>query len=144
MKIHTAIVVPCWANVPAVQYKLYPTHVQIPRETPMYRAVKIVGSLTNAIQNILKEPTINTGRDGQALENLAKIFENATENLEAQQQNSSQTSSTPTNQANIRATPRLHAPVIARHAIMHPWCGPYVCACGWHRRGLCTVLLLCF
>ena len=34
--------------------------------------------------------------------------------------------------------------VIARHAIMHPWCGPYVCARGWRRRGLCNVLLLCF
>ena len=50
----------------------------------MDRAVKISGTLTTAIQNLLKEPTINTGRHGQALEQLAKIFYNATENLETQ------------------------------------------------------------
>ena len=91
------------------QYKLYPTHVKIMTETPMDRAVKIAGSLTTAIQNILKEPTKNTGRHGQAVENLAKIFENATETLETQQQNSAQTLSTPTTQANIRVTPRVHS-----------------------------------
>ena len=48
----------------------------------MDRAVKIAGTLTTAIQNILKEPTINTGRHGQALEKIAKIFDNATENLD--------------------------------------------------------------
>ena len=66
--------------ITSAQYKLYPTHVQIPRGTPMDRAVKIAGSLTNAIQNILKEPTIDTGRHGQNLEKLANIFDNATEN----------------------------------------------------------------
>ena len=66
----------------SAQYKLYPTHVQIPRETPMDRAVKISGTLTTAIQNLLKEPIINTGRHGQALEQSAKMFDNATENLE--------------------------------------------------------------
>ena len=59
-----------------------PTHVQIPRETPMDRAVKIAETLTIAIQHILKEPTINTGRHVQALEQLAKIIDNATDNLE--------------------------------------------------------------
>ena len=53
----------------------------------MDRAVKIAGSLTTAIQNILKEPTINTGRHVQALEKFAKIFDNATDSLETQQQN---------------------------------------------------------
>ena len=38
----------------SAQYKLYPTYVQIPRETPLDRAVKIAGTLTTAIQNILK------------------------------------------------------------------------------------------
>ena len=95
----------------SAQYKLYPTHVQIPRETLMDRAANISGSLTTAIQNILKEPTLNTGRHGQALEKLARIFDNATENLETQQQNIAQTSSTPTTCANIRATPRVHARV---------------------------------
>ena len=95
----------------SAQYKLYPTHVQIPRETPMDRAVKITGSLTTAIQNILKEPKINTGRHGQALDKLTEIFDNATENLETQQQNSAQTLSTPTTRANIRATSRVHARV---------------------------------
>ena len=38
----------------SVQYKLYPTPVQISRETPMDRAVKIAGTITTAIQNILK------------------------------------------------------------------------------------------
>ena len=39
------------------------------------------------------------------------VFENATDNLETQQQNRAQTSSTPTTSANIQATPRVHAPV---------------------------------
>ena len=77
----------------------------------MERAVNIAGSLTTAIQNILKEPTINTGLHGQALEILAKIFENATENLETKQQNSAQTLSAPTTQSNIQATPRVHTRV---------------------------------
>ena len=95
----------------SAQYKLYPTHVQILRETPMDRAVKIARSLSTAIQNILKEPTINTGRHGQALEKLAQIFDNATENLETHQQNSAQTLLTPATRADIRATPRVHARV---------------------------------
>ena len=77
----------------------------------MYRTVKIAGSLTTAILNIMKELTINTVRHVQDLEKLAKIFDNATDNLETQQQNSAQTSSTPTTRANIRATPRVHARV---------------------------------
>ena len=36
----------------STQYKLYPTHVQIPRETPMDRDVKIAGTLTTATENI--------------------------------------------------------------------------------------------
>ena len=56
----------------------------------MDRAVKIARSLTTVIQNVLKEPRINTGRHDQALENLAKIFENAIENLETQQQRNAQ------------------------------------------------------
>ena len=95
----------------SAQYKLYPTHVQIPRETPMDRAVKIVGTLTTDIQNLLKKPTINTGRHGQSLEQIAKIFDNATENLETQLHHKAQTSLTPTTRANMRATPRIHARV---------------------------------
>ena len=59
----------------AAQYHLYPNHVKSPKETPMDRAVRIAGSLTSAIQRILKKPNINPGRHGQALEQLAKIFE---------------------------------------------------------------------
>ena len=77
----------------------------------MDRAVKIAGPLTIAIQNILKKTTINTGRHGQALEQLAKIFDNAIENIETQVHHNAQTSSTPTTRANIRATPRVHARV---------------------------------
>ena len=77
----------------------------------MDRAVKIAGTPTTAIQNILKEPTINTGQHGQALEQLAKIFDNATDNLETQLQHKEQTLSTPTTRANILATPRVHARV---------------------------------
>ena len=93
-----------WADV------LYPP-VQIPRETPMDRAVKISGTLTTSIQNILKEPTINTVWHGQALEQLAKIFDNTTDNLETQLQHKAQKSSMPTTRANIWATPRVHARV---------------------------------
>ena len=77
----------------------------------MDRAVKIAGTLTTAIQNLLKEPTINTGRHGQSLEQLAKIFDNATDNLETQLHHKAQTSLTPTTRANIRATPRVQARV---------------------------------
>ena len=66
---------------------------------------------TTAIQNILKEPTINTVRHGQALEQSAKIFDNATENLETQLHHKAQTSSMATTRDNIRATPRVHARV---------------------------------
>ena len=69
----------------------------------------------NRHPNILKEPTINRGRHGQALEKLAQIFDNATENLETHQQNRAQTSSTPTTRAKIRATPRVHARVTRNH-----------------------------
>ena len=78
----------------------------------MDRSVKIAETLITAIQNILKETTINTGRHGQALEQLAKIFDNATENLETHLHQKAQTSSTPTTCANIRATPRVHARVM--------------------------------
>ena len=77
----------------------------------MDRATNMAGSLKTSIQNILKEPTINMGRHGQALEKLAQIFDNATENLETQQLNRAQTSSMPTTHANIRATQRVHAHV---------------------------------
>ena len=95
----------------SAQYKLYPTHVQIPRETPMDRAVKIAVTLTTSIQTLLKEPTINTGRYGQALEQLANTFENATENLKTQLHCKAQTSSTTTTCTNIQAIPRVHARV---------------------------------
>ena len=45
----------------AAQYHIYPNHVKSPKETPMDRAVRIAGSLTSAIQIILKDPNINTG-----------------------------------------------------------------------------------
>ena len=48
----------------------------------MDRAVRIAGSLTNAINRVLKEPNRDVGRHGQALEQLTKIFETTTENLE--------------------------------------------------------------
>ena len=66
----------------AAQYQLYPSHVKAPQETPMDRAVRIAGSLTNAIKRMLKQPNEDAGRHGQALEQLAKIFETATEKLE--------------------------------------------------------------
>ena len=77
----------------------------------MDRSVKIAGTLTIAIQNLLKEPKINTGQHGRALEQLAKIFDNATENLETQVHHKAQTLSIPTTRANIQATPRVHARV---------------------------------
>ena len=77
----------------------------------MDRTVKIAGTLTTAIKNLLNETTINTGRHGQALEQLAKIFDNATDNLETQLHHKAQILSTPTTRANIRATPRVHARV---------------------------------
>ena len=48
----------------------------------MDRAVRIEGTLTNAIKIILKEPSINAGRHAKALEQLTQIFETATEKLE--------------------------------------------------------------
>ena len=38
----------------AAQYQLNPRHVKAPQETPMDRAVRIAGSLTNAIERMLK------------------------------------------------------------------------------------------
>ena len=48
----------------------------------MDRAVRIAGTLTNAMNIILKEPSINAGRHAKALEQLTNIFETATEKLE--------------------------------------------------------------
>ena len=81
----------------------------------MDRAVKIAGTLTTAIQNLLMETTMNTGRHGQALEQLSKIFDNAAENLETQVHQKAQTLSTPTTRANIWATPRVHARVTRKN-----------------------------
>ena len=39
----------------AAQYQLYPKHVKAPQETPMDRAVRIAGTLTNTIKRMLKE-----------------------------------------------------------------------------------------
>ena len=58
---------------------------------------------------ILKEPNEDAGRRGQALEQLAKIFETATEKLETRHENRTQTSSMPTTKANVRTTPRVHS-----------------------------------
>ena len=77
----------------------------------MDRAVRIAVSLTSAIQIILKEPNINTGRHGQALEKLAKIFETATDKLETRHEHRVKTSSTPTTKSNIRTAPRVHSRV---------------------------------
>ena len=73
----------------AAQYQLYPSHVKAPQETPMDRAVPIAGSLTSAIKRMLKEPNEDAGRHGQALEQLSKIFETATEKLETRHENKS-------------------------------------------------------
>ena len=69
------------------QYQLYPRHVKAPQETPMDRAVRIAGSLTNAIKRMLKDPNRDAGRHGQSLEQLTKIFETATEKLEKRHEN---------------------------------------------------------
>ena len=66
----------------AAQYQLYPKHVKAPQETPMDRAVRIAGSLTNEIKRMLKEPNREAGIHGKALEQLKKIFETTTEKLE--------------------------------------------------------------
>ena len=66
----------------AAQYKLYPRHVKAPQETPIDRAVRISGTLTNTIKRMLKDPSIDAGRHEKALEQLANIFETATEKLE--------------------------------------------------------------
>ena len=95
----------------AAQYHIYPNHVKASTETPMDRAVRIAVSLTRAIQKILKEPSISTGQHIQALEQLTKIFETATEKLETRHEHRVQTSSTPTTKANIRTDPRVHSRV---------------------------------
>ena len=79
-----------------------------PQETPMDRAVRIAGTLTNAIKIMLKEPSINAGRRAKALEQLTHIFETATEKIEKRHENKPQTSSTPTTREEIRNTPRVH------------------------------------
>ena len=56
----------------------------------------------------------NNNKHGTAwssIRKFAKLFDNATDNLEKQHHNRAQTSSTPTTRANIRATPRVHARV---------------------------------
>ena len=56
----------------AAQYQLYPKHVKAPQETPMDRAVRIAGYLTNEIKIMLKEPSRDAGRHEKALEQLTR------------------------------------------------------------------------
>ena len=93
----------------AAQYQLYLKHVKSPQETPMDRAVRIAGTLINTIKRMLKEPGIDAGRHGKALEQLTNIFETATEKLEKSHENRTQTLSTPTTREKIRTTPRVHS-----------------------------------
>ena len=92
----------------SAQYKLYPQHAKVPQETPMDKAVHIAHKLTNAIQQLLNEPTTREGRHVRALEKLADIFSTATKNLENRHTLTTPTSTTPTTPANIRTTPRVH------------------------------------
>ena len=62
----------------------------------MNRAVRIAGTLTNAIKRMLKDPSIDAGRHEKELEQLTNIFDTATEKLEKRHENRTQTSSTPT------------------------------------------------
>ena len=93
----------------SAQYKLYPQHVGVPQETPMDKAVKIATTLTQAIQTLIKDPTVSSGRHGPALEKLADIFAQTTENLETRHTPVTSTSTTPTTPENIRHTPRVHS-----------------------------------
>ena len=56
--------------------------MKAPQETPMDRAVRIAGTLTNAIQRMLKDLNRDAGRHEKALEQLTNIFDTATEKLE--------------------------------------------------------------
>ena len=60
------------------QYKIYPTHFNVPRETPMDKAVKIASNLTSEIRDRQQAPGEALGRHGEALSKLASIFEEAT------------------------------------------------------------------
>ena len=93
----------------AAQYQLYPRHVKAPQVTPTDRAVRVAGSLTNAIKIILKEPNRDVGRHGQALEQPTKIFETTTEKLGKRHENRTQTSSTPKTKEKFRTTLRVHS-----------------------------------
>ena len=95
----------------AAQYQLYPRHVKTPQETLMEKAVRIAETLTGAIKRMMSESTEDIGRHGRALEQLAQIFEKATERLEQSHESRVQTSSTPTTKANLRTTPRVHTRV---------------------------------
>ena len=93
----------------SAQFKLYPQHIGVPQVTPMDRAVKIATTLTQAIQKLIKEPTVSAGRHGPALEKLATIFAQTTTNLETRHTPTTQSSTTPTTPTNLRQTPRVHS-----------------------------------
>eukprot|EP00978_Attheya_sp_CCMP212_P035112 scaffold150924_cov102-Attheya_sp.AAC.1 len=49
------------------QYKLYPKHVNVPRQTPMDRAVTIAANLTSTLRELQEAPNESIGRHGDAL-----------------------------------------------------------------------------
>eukprot|EP00978_Attheya_sp_CCMP212_P029498 scaffold104960_cov29-Attheya_sp.AAC.1 len=95
-----------WRTHTSGQYKLYPKHVNVPKQTPMDRAVVIDNNLTSTLRELQKAPAPNIVRHGEALQRLAKIFENATKELEKRHEIRTPTSSTPTAPQQLHEEPR--------------------------------------
>jgi hypothetical protein len=90
------------------QYKLYPKHVNVPRRTPMDRAVTIAANLTSTLRELQDAPDQAIGRHSEALQKLADIFEKATTALENRHDRQTPTSSNPTAPQQVQEAPRVH------------------------------------
>mgnify|MGYP003325311313 CR=1 FL=1 len=89
------------------QATFYPTHCEMPLETPMDEATRAAKALTNALRRLRDGPVGLSGRHGEALARLSAIFNekaghDVTEDLPMQ------TSTNPTAPAQVRAAPRVH------------------------------------
>eukprot|EP00978_Attheya_sp_CCMP212_P040823 scaffold226719_cov36-Attheya_sp.AAC.1 len=91
------------------QYKVYPKHVAVPRQTPMDREVVIANKLTSTLRELQIAPDPHMGRHGVALQRLATIFDHATKELEKRHKTHTPTLSTPTAPQQLREeAPRVH------------------------------------
>jgi len=89
------------------QYQLYPQHCEMPMETPMDAATRVVKDLIEAIRKLKGLEARSPGRHTQTLEALTTIFKRERQHLPRETTPQPQTSTNPAQPASIQTTPRV-------------------------------------